>query len=442
MQEAPAFCQLETPARVHVGEKSTLETERMREYSAGGDQAAGAYGVSTPAARRGKWMPNAAETVAHTTSRHTGPRAWLRALGRSIKADLIEGATATTVVVYEDLARRMDYSTGHVRYCLAEVMERTGLSRTAITDHIRLLRRAGWLAWVEHGSLRNALRSLGLPGYARTATVYAATIPPEFDALEGNVLTGSGYDARVVTVTQEARARRVAQAGSRTPSLRVVKEEGQVQVVGGEGLSTAQARAAKTTPRRKKTLTILRYRITPERVERARQLAVTVRPLVNWIQRATHAQLSWVLLDLVAMGWSESRIVRWLNQLGAAVRAQRWRPRFPHRVIAAALRRDDIDPTLTWTTEALPPRAEPNTAFQQATQALHGREPVEEYPTVDEAPEDVQDLLHLREAAAKSPELVVAYARFAGREEALRVYGARAAHILDMAAAGLLAGAA
>ncbi|MBP5896389.1 hypothetical protein [Streptomyces scabiei] len=90
---------------------------------------------------------------------------------------MFPGFNDSTLAIIDVLQSRMDFDTGHARYALKDVIERTGLKRAAVTKHVAMIRRAGWLAWVEHGSLRNALRGLGRPGYARTATVYAATIP-------------------------------------------------------------------------------------------------------------------------------------------------------------------------------------------------------------------------------------------------------------------------
>jgi hypothetical protein len=296
--------------------------------------------VTPSRASRAPWAPSPAETVRGTASRRSGPRLWQAALRRALEAGLLPGSTAVTLTIAEDLAGRMDYGTGHVRYQLAETMTRTGLGRSTVTKHVSLLRAAGWLAWAEHGSLRNALRAAGRPGYAATAAVYGATVPPCFDEWAGNRLEGAGYSARVVGATERGREQRVAEAAdnasrkavdnrrkgsSWTPSLRVVKEEGQVQVVRGF-VTTAK-------PQRK-TPTILGQTITGDAIATAKRLAAWVRPLVGWLQRATRRQLSWVLLDLVIRGWDEQQILRWLQDqspLGT------WRPRHPHRHIASCL---------------------------------------------------------------------------------------------------------
>jgi hypothetical protein len=429
MQHPLASCQLGAPETGCVAPKSTPKTEHTSD-------------------RRPRWAPAPAETIACTASRRTGPRAWLRALERAVEAGLLPGFNATTLAIITVLAGRMDFDTGHCRYVLADVMERTGLSRTAVTDHVKMLRAGGWLAWVEHGSLRNVLRSLGRPGYAKTATVYAATIPPAYDVLEGNIRVGTGYDARVVldhrdpvdTPGKEPVENADVET-SRTPSRWVAKEEGQVQVVGGEDTSTAEAAARKSPRRKKRKLTLTGYRITGERIERARQVAVSVRPLVNWIQGASHDELSWVFLDLVAREWSDARIVAWLGKLGAELGVRRWRPQFPHRVIAAAIRRDDQAATERAHTEGpddepyVRPVA-PNAAFSAAREALRERAaqaPATELPTVDEVPMDQWDRGLLRDAAQDDPGFVLSYAKILDRDAAIAVYGTMAVDILDAA---------
>jgi hypothetical protein len=217
----------------------------------------------------------------------------------------------------------------------------------------------------------------------------------------------------------------------------VDKEEGQVQVVEGKDSSTASA--AVTKSRRKRKLTVTGYKITGERIERARRLAVSVRPLVNWIQGASHDELSWVLLDLVARDWSDSRIVLWLGKVGQDVGAARRRPRAPHRVIAAALRRKDRQDA----TSAVPAHldaeeymrpAAPNAAFQEAREAIRPRqERMVDYPTADVLPELREELFEQRAAAELDPGLVRATAHVLGRDEALRMFGPRAADILEAA---------
>lgn len=426
MQHTLVTCQLRAPHSDHVVPESTPRIEQTSD-------------------RRKRWAPAPAETIARTCSRHTGPRAWRRALERAVKRGMIPGFTDSTWAIVDVLRTRMGFDTGHARYVLVDVMKQTGLGRAAVTKHVALLRAAGWLVWVEHGSLRNALRA---GGYARTATVYAATIPPAYDEAEGNVLAGRGYEARVirpqapanspvdtagkapVDTAGKAPVEKSGDEAAWTPSRWVVKEEGQVQVVGSKDSSTGQARTAHKSPRRKKKLTVTGYKITGPRIERARQLARTVRPLVNWTQGASHDQLSWVLLDLVALDWTENQIVAWLGKVGQEIGAPRWRPRFPHRVIAAALRRKDEADTRHAHHGPDPDAARaataPNEAFAAAAATVRQRgpeQPSQTIPTVDQVPEDNWDRGTLREAAAADLGLVRSMIEHLGRDEALRIYG-------------------
>ncbi|WP_235455410.1 hypothetical protein [Streptomyces olivochromogenes] len=359
----------------------------------------------------------------------------------------------TTVTVARDLAARMDYDTGQVRYCLAGMVARLGLSRATIGRHVSYLREMGSLVWAVHGTRVNVRRARGLGGYAGTATVYAAVIPPVYDHAMGHGIVGSGYSARVV-IDQRGQAPAAVQpakpvdnppvdhrssAPSETPSLTRVRCVGKAQVVGGKDSSTAARAAAQISSRRKKRrLTILGYKITSERIEQARRLAVSVRPQVHWIQTSRYDQLSWVLLDMVAMGWSEPKIVLWLHQVGHTAGTRRWRPRSPHRLIAAALRRHDHAATQKTIVQgpdyeqAARHSTAPNNAFQQAREKVQPdmRQGVE-YPALDDIPEDIWDRAILHHAVDAA--LVRSFALHVGRDETIRVYGSKAAEILDAA---------
>lgn len=219
--------------------------------------------------------------------------------------------------------------------------------------------------------------------------------------------------------------------------------------MGGEDSSTATRTASQIPSRRtKRKLTILGYKITPERIEQARRLAKSVRPQDNWIQGARHDQLSWVLLDMVTMNWSESKIVLWLHQLGHEAGARRWRPRFPHRLIAAALlRKDRTDKTRADNEgadhdQAVRHSVAPNHAFAQASRdvAVRHSEPVHEYPLLADVPESADERVLLREAVAADPGLIELYAQLRGRDEAIRVYGLTAVDAMDAAREAARAG--
>ncbi|MEV6409624.1 hypothetical protein AB0M58_43105 [Streptomyces bobili] len=351
----------------------------------------------------------------------------------------------------------MDYDTGVVRYCLEGMVGRLKLSRATISRHVAYLREVGSLVWAERGSRTNARRASGLDGYAATATVYAAVIPASYDLALGHTIVGSGYTARIVVnqrdhgpassgpveAVDNSPVDNPRSVGLETPSLMVVKEVGQFQMGGGKDSSTEQARTAESTTRRKKRkLTILGYKITADRIDRARRLAISVRPLVNWIQGATHDQLSWVMLDVVAKDWSQTQILLWLSDLGQELGVARWRPRFPHRVIAAALRRQDQAESERAMThgpdydEALQHTVPPNEAFREASRKVRrdpaAQETYVEYDQVEDVPMNAWERSLLQDVLKTTPELVLAAAQISGREAAVRIYGTEGARILDL----------
>lgn len=118
-----------------------------------------------------------AQEIQHTASRRTGPRRWLRAVEWLIAAGQHPRANATTLAIAQDLKARMDYDTGHARYCLEETAGRLRIDKSTVKRHVSYLRELGALAWVVHGTKTNVRRALGMSGYAATATVYAAVIP-------------------------------------------------------------------------------------------------------------------------------------------------------------------------------------------------------------------------------------------------------------------------
>jgi hypothetical protein len=262
-----------------------------------------------------------------------------------IAAGLHPRANATTQRVADDLADRMDYDLGHVRYGIDDMAARLQMSRASVARHVSYLRELGALAWVQHGSRTNRLRVLGLKGYAGTATVYAAVIPAVYDHAMGHRIVGSGYEARIV-VDLRNRPKPVDNSSSEareTPSLRVVKEESQVQVVGGV-TTTAQRQRKTSTPTKtssRKRATILGDTVTAAGMQLGDKLARAIRRRVSWVRKATHDQLRWVCADMGEQAWTEDQAVRFVVEAGYAHRAGfTWNPDRPHRLIAAELRAD------------------------------------------------------------------------------------------------------
>lgn len=283
----------------------------------------------------------AGQEVEHTASRRSGPRRWLRAAVWLIAAGLHPRAGATTQRVAEDLAGRMDFDTGHVRYCLDETAARLGVSRATVKRHVKVLRELGALAWLVHGTKTNIRRVLGMPGYAGTATVYAAVIPPVYDHAMGHRLVGAGYAARIVVEHPagpvDNSAGRIADA---PPSLSVVKEERKVEVESGLK-NTSRERASRPTAstssiscqgqRRSSDGGVGRR--SPAQVARDCWIAAQVRPRVNWTQpERSLRRLAFALRPLIDRGLGVHDIVAELHSWLLL-----WRPARPAAYIRAQL---------------------------------------------------------------------------------------------------------
>ncbi|WP_406257462.1 cell wall protein [Streptomyces chartreusis] len=291
----------------------------------------------------------AGQSIDHTASRRSGPRRWLRAVQWLIGAGLHPKANATTRRVADDLADRMDYTTGHVRYCLDEMAARLEVSRATVKRHIGYLRELGALAWVQHGTRINIRRVMGLKGYAATATVYAAVIPAAYDHAMGHRIVGSGYSARIV-IDQRARPAIPAQQtrklvdnppvdnpaseGLEPPSLTWVEEDGKLKVVGGSNY-TSQARQPQRIPHQRSEING-RPRTAVD-VEKAGKTTRLVRALVPWVQPVSLRKLEFELRPWTDQGQDAYQIAADLNGMCSGMR---WRPANPVAFIRARLNAD------------------------------------------------------------------------------------------------------
>jgi hypothetical protein len=292
-----------------------------------------------------------AQEIAHTASRRSGPRRWLRAVTWLIGAGHHPKTNATTQRVAELLAADMDYDTGHVLYRL---QHRAALiPRATVARHVGYLRELGALAWVEHGSRTNVRRLMGLTGYAATATVYAAVIPPSYDHAMGHRIVGSGYEARIVVDYRDqpkpvdnSPVENPGTEGRETPSLTMVKEVGQVEVEGGvttTGKPVANNPATPPTPKasnsRRKRQTILGRTITAAGIQLGDKLAHAIRRRFPWTRRANHDQIRWVCADMAEQRWTEAQALDFVGDVAFVHRSAGilWQPERPHALIAAAL---------------------------------------------------------------------------------------------------------
>jgi len=240
------------------------------------------------------------------------------------------------------------------------MVARTGISRANLYRHVSYLRELGALAWVQHGSRMNRLAAMGLKGYAGTATVYAGVIPPVFDHAMGHQVIGTGYGARVIVDLRKRPASPVDTAGNspvdnsipeglETPSLTVVNEVGQVDLVGGFNY-TSQARQPKTRIPHQRDHIGGRPRTAAD-VQKAGKTIRLVRALVNWTQSVPLRRLEYVLRPWTDRGWDALRIADELNGICPGVR---WKPTRPDAFIrkhiaAAAGHEEELAGTSTWT---------------------------------------------------------------------------------------------
>jgi len=264
-----------------------------------------------------------------------------------IAAGLHPRATATTQRVADDLADRMDYDTGHVRYCLDEMAARLGMSRASVKRHVGYLRELGALAWVQHGTRTNIRAAMGLKGYAATATIYAAVIPAVYDHAMGHRIVGSGYEARIVIdyrstpkPVDNPPVENPDRSGLEPPSLTLVKEEGKLKMVGGSNY-ISQARRDGESPTQPTSNSGSRPAglkgttgRSPLQAAQDILIAAKVRPLVTWTQREKLRPLAVAIRPLIDEGLDWYTIAVRLNNMGPG---EKWRPRRPAAYITVVL---------------------------------------------------------------------------------------------------------
>lgn len=306
-----------------------------------------------------------------TASRKTGPRRWLRSVHWLIAAGIHPKANATTLRVAEGLATRMDYDTGHARYCLTETAARLGIDRSTVKRHVAMLRELGALAWHTHGTKRNVLRGRGKAGYAGTATIYAAVIPAVYDDAMGYQRIGTGYETRVIVdyrkpstapgkptpkpskPVDNSPVDNPSSGSCAPPSLTSADVEEKVELVGGFTTTARRSRKIPSTSPRtaqtnssssKKRATILGAKVTAAGMQLGDKLAAAVRRRVPWARNASHSEWRWVCADMGEQQWTEDQAVRFVVETGFEKAAGfAWDPAKPHRLVAAALRKTAAD---------------------------------------------------------------------------------------------------
>ncbi|TLS45699.1 hypothetical protein FE633_13095 [Streptomyces montanus] len=252
------------------------------------------------------------------------------------------------MTIARDLTERMDFDSGHVRYCLEGMVARLGLSRATISRHVAYLRELGSLVWVEHGSRTNVRRARGLAGYAGTATVYGAVIPAAYDDAHGHTIVGSGYAARIVIdqrgtapvspdqveAVDNSPVDNQSSEDRETPSRTWVKEVGQVEMVEGCNYTSRQRASRSKTRILHQSTPINGRRRTANDVRRAERTIRLVRALVSWTQTVPLRRLEYVLRPFTDRGLDAHEIAA---ELTAMCSGMRWRPQRPDMFISQRL---------------------------------------------------------------------------------------------------------
>ncbi|MFC9608000.1 hypothetical protein ACFTTN_31710 [Streptomyces niveus] len=265
------------------------------------------------------------QEITTTDSRHLRrPRDFLAAARFMVRAGAHPQAGRTTLRLAEAFAARMTRSKdGHFPFSVLTTAHELGLSRRAVLNHARYLRELGLIAYVEHGSKTNSLRTrhgtawTSELGYRGTATLFAAVAPPAWDHAKGRRTDRRGYGARVIGVTDEGRthtvndARRTAKRKtSCTPSLVVPQDHQHLKVEGSSNYtSRKRATSRKTTP-----ATTNRPRLSPTECAHNISLARKLRHDIWWL-RGCVRRLAYALRPLIAAGWTRedltSELLTW-----------------------------------------------------------------------------------------------------------------------------------
>lgn len=369
--------------------------------------------------------------------------AWLVGTGVHPKAN------ATTQAVAGDLADRMDYEAGTVLYDLEGTARRLKTSVATVKRHVKYLREAGALAWVRHGSKRN----LHLPGrkYTATATIYAAVIPPVYDTAMGHRLSGAGYGARLIGVTDAGRERAIAEARKRAaerqekargkhrrpvdnsaarkagPERRAPHSRGRnpmsekAEVDGGFKDTSRERASRRTTSPSSSTKASggqQQQLRSPFQVARDCQIAQKVRPQVSWTQGERLRRLAYALRPLIDQGLDVHDIVAHLHSwmiLG-------WRPAQPAAYIVAELRREAAAPDVPLL--SLEPAAAPAgqaQAHPEWSAAVAQLDQKEQERRLDERTD--ADRTRARTYATWKPHLILDHIEEYGEDDAFDLYG-------------------
>ncbi|MEU3774261.1 helix-turn-helix domain-containing protein [Streptomyces sp. NPDC032472] len=228
------------------------------------------------------------------------------------------------------------------------LMRRTGLSKRAVQDHLRMLRETGLLAYIVKGTR--------LAGDGNQASEFALMVPPQFDQALGIKTVQRDQDApaytRAMTGIAEAGRELIAQlakkaarkirkprkATAKGPAKPAPKEsvaacgaavsdEDRCTPMGG---SCSSVSTAATTSLPSETTDVASgksessiRKVSGEKarrginaVGRRYQLAAELIREVPWLGRASTPRIAWVVRHVADAGWSAAEVQGWLHARG------------------------------------------------------------------------------------------------------------------------------
>ncbi|MFJ1874234.1 hypothetical protein [Streptomyces chartreusis] len=300
-------------------------------------------------------------------------------------------AGRTTLRLAAVFAARMARSKdGQFPFSAEATARALGLQRRAVFSHVRYLRELGLIAYVEHGTQRNVLRTrhganwTRQHGYRGTATLFAAVAPRVWDEAMGHRIRGQGYEARLVGVTETGRvlatapsvARRrqktdnrqnepVDNPGSCTPSVPVP----QPRTTGAVGRGIKD----RTRQRACREKNYRQHRRKGSTNWSAARTATTIHQTRNiqlhtwWTQGTCIRQLAYALRPCFEAGWTWQETARELARWTVPLR-----PRHVASYITSEIRRRTNTGTLHLPDGLITPYRQPETSTWDDDTTTHG----------------------------------------------------------------------
>ncbi|MFJ2008008.1 hypothetical protein [Streptomyces chartreusis] len=331
------------------------------------------------------------QEIGSTASRRLRRAAdFLAAVQFMVGAGFHPKAGRTTLQLAEVFAERMARSSeGHFPFSAEATARELGLKRRAVFNHARYLRELGLIAYVEHGSKRNVLRTrygaawTSEHGYRGTATLFAAVAPRVWDKAMGRMIEGEGYTARHAGVTDAGRELAVAEAvekqqqrqgrqhtepvdnsGTCTPSVVVPKPRTSSAVDGGIKDRTRKRACQEKSPNhRAKGATGW----SAAKAAAAMQEARRVQLHTWWAQGSCVRQLAYALRPFFEAGWTWEEIGRELARWTVPLR-----PRHTASYVASEIRRRVNSGTLFLPEGLVAPYRQPETSTWDDGETSHG----------------------------------------------------------------------